>query len=157
MTGKIVKKIIFTSFIFFIINIFCLSSLSYAVLNNPNQSVKSNKSKKRKADFAKGRFIVKYKDDSAQVSEEDAPQRTKELNKKFKVKNFKKVSKFTKEERLAMKQLRLAQRSHKKGRRVADIPDLSSTFVAEVDENADIESIVEEYQSDPSVEFAQPD
>jgi len=184
--GIITKSIIWPLVSVFIITFCCPPS--YAVVTaDHDPSVSTQNSKQltpqrsvRKAKFAKGRFVVKFK--AADLNQTQPAQPVKKgffwgsakpakkesnfirLHRKHKIKKYRKLQKLSKE-KLKEKKVKQLLRKGKLNASaiargedpVAHIPDSSMTYVLEVDETADIESIVEEYKLDPNVAFAQPD
>ncbi|MCP4255315.1 MAG: S8 family serine peptidase, partial [Candidatus Scalindua sp.] len=137
-----------------------------------------------KARFAKGRFIVKYKNEGAhavtecahcilanksefQSSTADRSDTIDRLNRKYKIKGAKRL--FMKEHEWSAAKSK--KRWHKKmksikskfARRSKRIPkgtevkDLSNIYIIDVPEESDIGAITEEFNADPHVEYAEPD
>ncbi|HBR14722.1 MAG TPA: hypothetical protein DD723_04145 [Candidatus Omnitrophica bacterium] len=125
--------------------------------------------------FAKGKFIVKFKDSDECVqcllTGATLPQNSKlksitALNRKYNVKMNKSL--FFKREGLSDVEARDKQNqlfqdvkekySHRaKKSQDASPPNLSNVYLFDVAEESDIEKVVQEFQADANVEYAQPD
>ncbi len=128
--------------------------------------------------YAQGRFIVKFKGleecpdcltDSGSMSQRPESKKfasIHHLNKKHGVKKMKSV--FFEEDGLDVAEAKKKQKELEEKTKTffskrtqrgpgGSLPDLSSIFMLEVAEGADIEKIVEEYRVNPNVEYAQPD
>ena len=147
----------------------------------PNVNNNGNQAKPK---YVPGRFIVKFKSTGSVALNSDAQYLLKsngsfqgavsdgsdsldKLNQKHKVKNARSL--FIERNGLttadAMQKQNSGQQLSKamhqsRSQRVpkgAIIPDLSNIYVLEVASESNIETIVQEYQADPHVEYAQPD
>lgn len=122
--------------------------------------------------YAKGRFIVKFKglDECPSCLTDPAASKKfssiHKLNKEHGVKKIKSV--FFEEKGLDVQEAKKEQKQLSEraqavySQRVQrgsghSLPDLSSIFMMEVGEGADIEKIIKEYSDDPNVGYVQPD
>ncbi|OGX37807.1 MAG: hypothetical protein A3D87_00735 [Omnitrophica WOR_2 bacterium RIFCSPHIGHO2_02_FULL_50_17] len=128
--------------------------------------------------YAKDRFIVKFKgleecpdclmEKGAKLQDAKSKKfaSVHTLNKKHGVKKMKSV--FFEEDGLDVAEAKKEQKESEEKTKTffskrtqrgsgESLPDLSSIFMLEVAEGADIEKIVEEYRVNPNVEYAQPD
>ncbi len=141
-------------------------------------------SKKPDTNFAKGRFIVKFKSDGREALRtcahcllsnrqkfqnafNDHSTSIDNLNQHYKVKNARSL--FVKRDKLSTSQAKnkIESQLQKANFKIQPhllgavdgpaLPDLSNVYVFEVPEESDIEKICQHYQSDPHVEYAQPD
>ncbi len=153
-------------------------------VNNPGQQQADAAPDKEKPKYAQGRFIVKFKSEGPEAVNEDVEYLLEskgkfkhavsdksdsldELMKRHRAKKAKSVfieryGLTTEDARQKQNQLheRSKIRHQSRSRRVPkDVtpPDLSNIYVIEVPPGSDIEAIVQEFQADPHVEYAQPD
>jgi len=167
--SRYAKSVIWPLIVIFISTFCCTPSLAF-IQDKPNpekSQISKNDQVNQKAKFAKGRFIVKFNSPDQLLiasSSSSEPTGVQRLYKKHNIKAHRNLQKMDKEQLKAKKMMRLS----KKGKFVnsgtaygddptAHVPDLSSTYILEVDESADIEAIVREFQNDPDVAYAQPD
>jgi subtilisin family serine protease len=107
-------------------------------------------------EFVPGQMLIKFKSDVVTVKDKSGigvfsldkaeikSSTIRSLNAKYNVKNIKS---FAKKER-KLKKLRDGH--------TVEFPDMSQIFLLEFPKDADVNSVVEEYKKDPSVEFAEP-
>ncbi len=153
-------------------------------INKPAQKQPNAVADKEKPKYAPGRFIVKFKSEGPQAVNEDAQYLLEsngkfqdavsdksdsldKLTEKHKVKKAKSVfverhgltTADARQKQNNSRQLSKAMRQARSQRAPKDaiLPDLSNIYVVEVPAESDIEAIVQEFQSDPHVEYAQPD
>ncbi len=167
--------------------LFGIQFQSVAQSVDPNSLVQgqpNNNSNQVKAKYAQGRFIVKFKSTGPAALNGDAqhllksngsfqgavPDRSDsldKLNQKHKVKSawslFIERNGLTTAEAIQKQnngqQLSRAMHQARDRRAPANavMPDLSNVYVVEVPASSDIEAVVQEFQSDSHVEYAQPD
>ncbi len=155
--------------------------------NNPGQgqpNVSNNHGNQAKSKYVPGRFIVKFKSEGPEAVNEDVEyllerngkfkdavsDRSDSLDELIKKHNVKKAkSQFierygltTADARQKQEQLHKISKIKHQSRsqrapKDAMLPDLSNVYVLDVSPESDIEAIVQEFQADPHVEYAQPD
>jgi len=153
-------------------------------MDNPGPKQPNAVADKEKPKYAPGRFIVKFKSEGPEAVNEDV-EYLLERNGKFKdavsdksdsldkLKGKHKIQKAksvfierhglttrdAREKQGQMRQLSKVRHQSRSRRAPKDVtlPDLSNIYVIDVPPESDIEAIVQEFQADPHVEYAQPD
>jgi subtilisin family serine protease len=137
-----------------------------------------------KDEFAKGRFIVKYKNEGAhavtecahcilasksgfQNSTADRSDTIDRLNIKYKIKGARRLFMKKHERSVAKAKIRwhkkmksIKSKFSRRSKRIpkgAEAKDLSNIYIIDVPEESDIGAIIEEFSADPHVEYAEPD